>query len=200
MIKNTELHINSYQDAYFGGYDLRKAGKLGLFFVYNKRTENANAVCFCREIFSGSFISSTEFVGFAARNLNPKLLNEFFQKIDEKLKLKNSVIIHTTKHKSIVIIEVGQFWRATPTMRSLFTLFLRASTYYSDDLFAAFSSYRLSKLIYPVIEHFLAGNSKPIFDTKNIVDYFRPYSPDTYSWNPHRRKLQEDYKTAFVPA
>lgn len=145
-------------------YSFNDGSNNGFFFTFDKLSNRALHECSCREEFFHYFNQGTKLIGFTTPILNIKKLNEFFEKIENKLKLKKRTIFYKTNIDSVVLLEVPEFWHNSECRRSLFTLFLRAgAVYYTGDFDKAINSYNLAKHTKKAIHFFLDGYTIPTF-------------------------------------
>ncbi len=153
-LKLNRGYLDAEDDEYDGGY----------FFTYDPKTLYPNNIASCREEFFGSFGKNTKWIGFITPVLNIKLLNKFFTKIENQLKIKKQTVFYHSNLKGAVIIEVADFWLENQCRRSLFTLLLRCgAVYFKNDFDKAINSYNLAKATKNAIHYFLAGNVNPTF-------------------------------------
>ncbi len=152
----------------------------------------------CREEFDAYFSEQTRRVCWFKSGLNIKRINKFFSIIQRKLKLKQGLTFYPTNNKDVVVISIPAFWRETLTRRQLFTLFLRATNYYTNDFNKAISSYSLARSIKPFIEHFLKGNVISLYDdydfhdhdNNGLVDYITNQDKDFIYSNLVKKKIK----------
>ena len=121
----------------------------------------------CRETFSAFFQENSSRIGFVKTGLNINSLNDFFELIENKLKLENRTVFNRTSFGDAVIVNVPEFWRATVPRRQLFTLFLRCGgAFFNGDFDAAITNYGLPNQIKPLINHFLKGHINHTYPAK----------------------------------
>ncbi len=137
-------------------------------------TNNENylirTVAGCRETFQGYFSQYPNNIAWIQDGLNIERLNEFFELIEKKLKLKDKVTFHPTNYNNIVLIVVPPFWRDSLPLRQFFTMFIRCgAVHFKDDLESALDLYSLTREIRPTVDHFLNKNIKVTYDTTNEI-------------------------------
>lgn len=144
--------------------DLRYSYSGGCFFTARKDRKNfvVGFGATCREVFAHDFRSNTKFIVFSKTSINIERVNEFFEYIEDKLKLKDKSIFYPSNVKNTILIQLSPFWSTNPLRRGMFTLFLRcAACHYTTDVYKALLSYGLAKQIIGPIEWFMKGNTKP---------------------------------------
>jgi hypothetical protein len=142
------------------GYILPKSGLFSTGGLTKKGYSHRRQFNHCREVFAHKFKYDTNYIIFSQAGLDIELINDFFEKIEDKLKI-NKTIFHPTEFKTSVLIELSPFWKENSLRRGMFTLFLRcAACYYNGDIYKALLKYSLSKKIIGPIEWFMKGNTK----------------------------------------
>jgi hypothetical protein len=136
---------------------------LGFFTVFNTDGD-ITYVCTCRDQFLASTSEKTDVAGFHFPNINIQSLNNFIEEIEEKLKLEEKMIFHTSTIKDLIVFEIPSFWRNHICNRSLLSLFIRAGVVYYNSTFEnAITAYPLANSVKPAIDFFLEGNIFPTF-------------------------------------
>lgn len=167
-IKQTAMYANCSSNS--GNFAVSTFN--GKFFTYPESHQ-------CREVFAGYFTSKTNFIIFNKSNVNIERINDFFERIEEKLQLKVKTNFAPSNFKNAILVEVSPFWTDNALKRGMFTLFLRcAGCYYTDDVYKALLKYPLTRKIIGPIEWFMKGNtniSKKI-GSNSIVNELYLYS------------------------
>ena len=167
-----------------GGYSSDE----GTFQTFSLKTGVCGYPYSCREEFSYVFRCSTKFVIFNS-DISITKLNEFFSKIEKKLKLKKSLVFYATNIQGYIAIELNSFWTENITRRQLFTLFLRAALYYTDDFDKAINLYHLTRGIKPTINHFLKGNVHPTYKRWGLMSGNNAYKANGFYDKFSRRDM-----------
>lgn len=138
-------------------------GTNGAFFTYNPKTERAGSTYGCREeLCRYAFRANTRFIGFSGAKVNIESFNRFWTYIEHKLGLTETTIIHPTDMNTAIVLEIPSFWAANSTVRSLFSLLLRAGgAHYMGSLDKSLDEYVLARRCKAAVYHFLDGNTAP---------------------------------------
>lgn len=159
----------------------RIAPREGAFGLLNEDTWEVNNFYYCREVFQNRSNRIKRMVynhkGYRTHNIAA-----FFNKIEDRLNLKNKCIFYTTQYKYVTAIEMTPFWANCGIRRSFFTMMLRVSGKYilSKDNFndviykegyCGCGSVPLS------IKRFLNGNTKYTDKKPNYGWYSVFYDP-----------------------
>jgi hypothetical protein len=166
MISNKILKIND-RDGAIGYYG---KSKNGVFVDIYKGTIVDNLEE-CRDEIRYYLDKNLKFIGFYKTNLNLIKLNQFFNLIETKLKLKQKSIFYKSNIEDLIIMEISPFWSKCVIKRDFLTLFLRCgAVYYKTSLNQAFNDYDLTKKIKPTINFFLDGNTDPNYSP--LMDWY----------------------------
>lgn len=162
--------------------------KNGLFCILNKIKKNNIIISFqvgenirCREVFANHFVFESEYIGFNCSGLELKNFIKFWSYITKKLGKKYKLTFYQAiQNQNLIIIKVPSTWRENCAVRSVLTLFLRASTYYSGEkkIEICFKKYHLSFLVIPAINWFLKGNTEPVYPFHGFVTRFHNASDE----------------------
>ena len=165
MIAPKKIKISNTHPIYGGG-------KQGTFYTCRMKKDMSNVHVYedgdsCREIFAEVFKTRTKFIAFNSKTDISKL-NSFFNIVEKYTKEK--ITFFRTNERNIYILELPGFWTKNEVSRSLFTLLLRAATYFENSFDAALSAYDLSSSVKPAIYYFLNGHTKPLFHNYDCFD------------------------------
>lgn len=164
----------------------------GEFFIYNKGKFPHKYEC--RESFhyrADRLFRPSSFVGFAKNKLNVLKINEFFEILEDKLRIQDKTIVFYTDNKRYVVLKPSPFWSKTQPNKQLFTLFLRcAAKHYNGDFDKALHNYYYTRVITPVIKALFKGYKFTFKVCYGIMDKFASYR-DGYS---NRMLINKDWK------
>lgn len=103
-------------------------------------------------------------VGFIWPNLDIPMAQSFWNRVFEKLPPEAKFELQTCNFPNAVVMQLPEFWNRNETVRSLFTLLLRASiVYHKGNFNETFSSYGLMGIVKTAVFHFIEGNTKPTY-------------------------------------
>lgn len=148
-----------------GGYLSYGTIGYGCFSCFNPVNSRVLYAFTCRESFHYDWLDKKNYLAIIKNDLINDLdkINEFWNIIQKKLKLKSKVIFYRTQYKNCIVMKCPKFWTENNTRRELVTLFVRAAMGYSNSFNKALQSYTLTNRVIPAINHFLNGNIHPIY-------------------------------------
>lgn len=165
-----EFNPNDYIDAYYmNNMNSPRCGYFSLIQKLDNNVVRTQYSSFCRETF-GSYFQRNGLIGFSKKNLNIDKLNEFWEKLEDKLKLKTRTVFYRTTENNRVVIKLSNFWFQNKIRRGFCTLFLRCgAVYYKGNFKKALLSYHLLARIKRAVTLFLSGKTCGTHRTNSLM-------------------------------
>lgn len=149
----------------------------GYFFLYLPRGGGVQNTFHCREELAVDWDEDHPRCRYLGFMWNSQIMVRRTERMWTDLETKMGVTEHTVFHrvlesddddeaieKTQVLLYLSPFWVKSQTHRSVCSLLLRLLiVHYTDSLTKAIQSYSLARHCAAALNHFLAGNTKPLF-------------------------------------
>ena len=125
--------MNNYKEIIFIDSVYRpRAGAIGISRSFLDGKYVINSWLSCREIWHSQLYGLDIFF-LTHKSGQSKNIATFFNKLEELLNIKNKSEFGPTQRTTVMYIKASRWWIKNPMRRSLFTIFLRCSAFFSIE-------------------------------------------------------------------